>query len=123
MPTVSGPGANRSGWCGVEIAHVDRSLIGHSDADAGLHALTDALLGAIGAGDIGDHFPPSDPRWRGAPSSLFLEYARDLIAERGGRVINVDVTLICEKPKLSAFTVRRCGRGRRELLGKSRWTG
>ncbi len=68
-----GPGAEV--WlCGVRIAH-DQSLIGHSDADAGLHALTDALLGAIGEGDIGDHFPPSDPKWRGAPSSVFLSHA------------------------------------------------
>jgi len=85
--------------CGVLIAH-DRTLIGHSDADAGLHALTDALLGAIGEGDIGDHFPPSDPRWKGAASSVFLAHAADLIAARGGRVINVDVTLICERPKI-----------------------
>jgi 2-C-methyl-D-erythritol 4-phosphate cytidylyltransferase/2-C-methyl-D-erythritol 2,4-cyclodiphosphate synthase len=85
--------------CGVRIAH-DRALIGHSDADAGLHALTDALLGAIGEGDIGDHFPPSDPQWKGAASSVFLTHAADLIAARGGRVVNVDVTLICERPKI-----------------------
>jgi 2-C-methyl-D-erythritol 4-phosphate cytidylyltransferase / 2-C-methyl-D-erythritol 2,4-cyclodiphosphate synthase len=85
--------------CGVLIAH-DRALIGHSDADAGLHALTDALLGAIGEGDIGDHFPPSDPQWKGAASSVFLAHAADLIAARGGRVVNVDVTLICERPKI-----------------------
>jgi 2-C-methyl-D-erythritol 4-phosphate cytidylyltransferase/2-C-methyl-D-erythritol 2,4-cyclodiphosphate synthase len=85
--------------CGVRIPHT-RSLIGHSDADAGLHALTDALLGTIGEGDIGDHFPPSDPKWRGAPSSLFLEHAAGLVAARGGRVINIDVTLICERPKI-----------------------
>jgi 2-C-methyl-D-erythritol 4-phosphate cytidylyltransferase/2-C-methyl-D-erythritol 2,4-cyclodiphosphate synthase len=85
--------------CGVRIPH-DRSLIGHSDADAGLHALTDALLGAIGAGDIGDHFPPSDPKWRGAASSVFLEHAARLAADRGGRIVNVDVTLICERPKV-----------------------
>ncbi len=85
--------------CGVKIAH-DRALIGHSDADAGLHALTDALLGAIGEGDIGDHFPPSDPQWKGAASSAFLAHAMALVAARGGRVINVDVTLICERPKI-----------------------
>ena len=85
--------------CGIQIAH-DRSLIGHSDADAGLHALTDALLGAIGEGDIGDHFPPSDPQWKGAASSVFLAHAAELIAARGGRVVNVDVTLICERPKI-----------------------
>jgi 2-C-methyl-D-erythritol 4-phosphate cytidylyltransferase/2-C-methyl-D-erythritol 2,4-cyclodiphosphate synthase len=66
-----------------------------------LHALTDALLGAIGAGDIGDHFPPSDPRWRGAASSLFVEHARVLIEARGGRIDHVDVTLICEAPRLA----------------------
>ena len=85
--------------CGVKVP-ADRALIGHSDADAGLHALTDAVLGAIGAGDIGDHFPPSDPQWRGAPSHLFLRHAVQLAAGAGGRVINVDVTLICERPKV-----------------------
>jgi 2-C-methyl-D-erythritol 4-phosphate cytidylyltransferase/2-C-methyl-D-erythritol 2,4-cyclodiphosphate synthase len=99
----------------VPIAH-DRALIGHSDADAGLHALTDALLGAIGEGDIGDHFPPSDPRWKGAASSVFLAHAAELIAARGGRVVNVDVTLICERPKIKPH--REAMRGRlAELLG------
>ena len=70
------------------------------DADAGLHALTDALLGAIGEGDIGDHFPPTDPQWKGAPSSVFLKHAAALIAARGGSVTNIDVTLICERPKI-----------------------
>ena len=93
-----GPG--EAVWlCGVRIGH-DRALIGHSDADAGLHALTDALLGAIGEGDIGDHFPPDDPRWKGAASSAFVQHAAERIAARGGRVINVDVTLICERPKI-----------------------
>jgi 2-C-methyl-D-erythritol 4-phosphate cytidylyltransferase / 2-C-methyl-D-erythritol 2,4-cyclodiphosphate synthase len=93
-----GPGA--SVWlCGVEIAH-DHGLIGHSDADAGLHAVTDAVLGAIGAGDIGDHFPPSDPKWRGAPSDIFLRHAVCLVTARGGRIANVDVTLVCEQPKI-----------------------
>jgi len=85
--------------CGVRIEH-DQGLAGHSDADVGLHALTDAILGAIGAGDIGDHFPPSDPQWRGARSSIFLKKAADLVAEAGGRIVNVDVTLICEEPKI-----------------------
>jgi 2-C-methyl-D-erythritol 4-phosphate cytidylyltransferase / 2-C-methyl-D-erythritol 2,4-cyclodiphosphate synthase len=85
--------------CGVRIDH-DHSLIGHSDADAGLHALTDALLGAIGEGDIGDHFPPGDSQWKGARSSLFLRHAAGLIVGRGGRVLNVDVTLICERPRI-----------------------
>jgi 2-C-methyl-D-erythritol 4-phosphate cytidylyltransferase/2-C-methyl-D-erythritol 2,4-cyclodiphosphate synthase len=93
-----GPGQNVM-LCGVEIAH-DHGLVGHSDADAGLHALTDAILGAIGDGDIGDHFPPSDPQWRGAPSDLFLRHAVERVAARGGRVLNVDVTLICERPKI-----------------------
>ncbi len=93
-----GPGS--SVWlCGVEIPH-DQTLIGHSDADAGLHALTDAVLGAIGQGDIGDHFPPTDAQWKGASSDLFLEHAAKLVRERGGRLVHVDVTLICERPKV-----------------------
>jgi 2-C-methyl-D-erythritol 4-phosphate cytidylyltransferase/2-C-methyl-D-erythritol 2,4-cyclodiphosphate synthase len=85
--------------CGVRIPH-SHGLVGHSDADAGLHALTDALLGAIGEGDIGDHFPPSDPTWKGEPSSTFLHHAAKLLAERGARLVNADVTLICEHPKI-----------------------
>ena len=93
-----GPGG--SVWlCGIEVPH-DQTLIGHSDADAGLHALTDALLGAIAEGDIGDHFPPTDPKWKGASSDLFLLHAAQLVAARGGRIVNVDVTLICERPKV-----------------------
>ena len=93
-----GPGS--SVWlCGVEIAH-DQTLIGHSDADAGLHALTDALLGALGDGDIGDHFPPTDPQWKGASSDRFLIHAVERLHARGGRLVNVDVTLICERPKV-----------------------
>ncbi|HTI65941.1 MAG TPA: bifunctional 2-C-methyl-D-erythritol 4-phosphate cytidylyltransferase/2-C-methyl-D-erythritol 2,4-cyclodiphosphate synthase [Caulobacteraceae bacterium] len=93
-----GPG--QSVWlCGVEIAH-DKTLVGHSDADAGLHALTDALLGAVGEGDIGDHFPPSDPQWRGVSSDRFLRHALDLVRAKGGQVVNVDVTLICERPRI-----------------------
>ncbi len=85
--------------CGVRIAH-DRGLIGHSDADAALHAVTDALLGALGDGDIGQHFPPSDPKWKGAPSRLFVEDAVRRVAARGGRIANVDVTLLCEAPRI-----------------------
>lgn len=85
--------------CGVSLPHT-HSLLGHSDADVGLHAITDALLGAIGAGDIGDHFPPSDPQWKGAPSRVFLAHAASLLAEQNGRISNVDVTLICEAPKI-----------------------
>lgn len=88
-------------WLGGIRIPNDRGLKGHSDADVLLHALTDALLGAIGAGDIGDHFPPSDPQWRGAASSLFIEHARSLIEARGGRIDHVDVTLICEAPRLA----------------------
>jgi 2-C-methyl-D-erythritol 4-phosphate cytidylyltransferase/2-C-methyl-D-erythritol 2,4-cyclodiphosphate synthase len=86
--------------CGVRVAH-DAGLIGHSDADVGLHALTDAILGALGAGDIGSHFPPTDARWRGAESALFLRHADELVRQRGGRIAHVDVTLICERPKVA----------------------
>ncbi len=75
-------------------------LLGHSDADVGLHAVTDALLGTLGAGDIGTHFPPTDPRWAGADSALFLDHARELVKQAGGRIEHVDVTLICERPKI-----------------------
>jgi 2-C-methyl-D-erythritol 4-phosphate cytidylyltransferase/2-C-methyl-D-erythritol 2,4-cyclodiphosphate synthase len=85
--------------CGVKVAHTHR-LEGHSDADVGLHALTDAILGAIGDGDIGEHFPPSDPTWRGAASRVFLEDAARRVATLGGRITNVDVTLLCEAPKI-----------------------
>ena len=88
--------------CGVAIPH-DARLAGHSDADVGLHALTDALLGAIGAGDIGQHFPPSDPQWKGADSSLFLAHTAQLLRENGARIVNVDVTLICERPKIGPY--------------------
>lgn len=84
---------------GVRIPH-ERGLSGHSDADAPLHALTDALLGAIGDGDIGQHFPPSDAAWKGAASRLFLEDAARRIAVRGGRIANVDVTILCEAPRI-----------------------
>jgi 2-C-methyl-D-erythritol 4-phosphate cytidylyltransferase/2-C-methyl-D-erythritol 2,4-cyclodiphosphate synthase len=85
--------------CGVRVPH-SHALKGHSDADVGLHALTDALLGAIGAGDIGDHFPPSDMQWRGAESGQFLRHAAGLVAAKGGRILHLDVTLICERPKI-----------------------
>jgi 2-C-methyl-D-erythritol 4-phosphate cytidylyltransferase/2-C-methyl-D-erythritol 2,4-cyclodiphosphate synthase len=94
-------GAGDHIWlCGVKIAH-DQTLEGHSDADAGLHALTDAILGAIGAGDIGQHFPPTDAKWRGAPSCVFLEHAMTLAREAGGMLVHCDVTLICERPKIA----------------------
>ncbi len=85
--------------CGVDIVH-DRRLSGHSDADVGLHALTDALLATCGAGDIGTHFPPSDPQWKGAASRMFVEHAARLVRDKGGRIANADVTLICEEPKI-----------------------
>lgn len=85
--------------CGVKIPGA-LSLIGHSDADVALHALTDAVLGAIGAGDIGKHFPPSDATWRGAPSRIFLEKAVALVAAKGGVVAQLDLTIICEKPRI-----------------------
>jgi 2-C-methyl-D-erythritol 4-phosphate cytidylyltransferase/2-C-methyl-D-erythritol 2,4-cyclodiphosphate synthase len=85
--------------CGIRIPH-DFGLEGHSDADVGLHALTDALLGTIGAGDIGVHFPPSDERWRGADSSRFIGHAAELVASRGGEIVHVDLTVICERPKI-----------------------
>ncbi len=88
--------------CGVRVPH-GMSLAGHSDADVGLHALTDAVLGAIGAGDIGMHFPPSDPRWRGAASDQFLSHAADLVRARGGAIAAVDVTIICERPKIAPY--------------------
>jgi 2-C-methyl-D-erythritol 4-phosphate cytidylyltransferase / 2-C-methyl-D-erythritol 2,4-cyclodiphosphate synthase len=93
-------GAGDHVWlCGLKIPH-GQGLVGHSDADVGLHALTDALLGALGAGDIGMHFPPSDPAWRGAPSHRFLRHAADLVAAAGGSIAHCDVTLICERPKI-----------------------
>ena len=85
--------------CGIPIPHIAK-LKGHSDADVGMHALTDAIFGALGEGDIGDHFPPSDDRWKGARSYIFLERARDLVIEHGGRITHCDVTLMCEAPKI-----------------------
>jgi 2-C-methyl-D-erythritol 4-phosphate cytidylyltransferase/2-C-methyl-D-erythritol 2,4-cyclodiphosphate synthase len=85
--------------CGVKVAH-EKGLLGHSDADVGLHAATDALLGAIGDGDIGMHFPPSDPKWKGASSDKFLRHAAELIAAKGGEIVNLDITLICESPRV-----------------------
>lgn len=87
-------------WLGGVLIPHDKGLSGHSDADVGLHALTDALLGTIAAGDIGTHFPPSDPQWKGADSAQFLQHAATLIADKGGRIDFVDLTLICEAPKI-----------------------
>jgi 2-C-methyl-D-erythritol 4-phosphate cytidylyltransferase/2-C-methyl-D-erythritol 2,4-cyclodiphosphate synthase len=88
--------------CGVDIPH-SHTLEGHSDADVGLHALTDAILGALGEGDIGQHFPPDDPRWQGAVSAIFLKDAARRVAARGGRISNVDVTLLCEAPRIAPY--------------------
>jgi 2-C-methyl-D-erythritol 4-phosphate cytidylyltransferase/2-C-methyl-D-erythritol 2,4-cyclodiphosphate synthase len=101
--------------CGVRIPHT-QALEGHSDADVGLHALTDALLGAIGDGDIGQHFPDTDPAWRGAASHLFLADAARRVGERGGAISNVDVTILCEAPKVAPH--REAMRARiAEILG------
>jgi 2-C-methyl-D-erythritol 4-phosphate cytidylyltransferase/2-C-methyl-D-erythritol 2,4-cyclodiphosphate synthase len=104
--------------CGIKIPH-SHGLKGHSDADVGLHALTDALLGTIGAGDIGDHFPPSDPQWRGADSTIFLIHAAQLVRARGGQITNADITLVCERPKIGPHREAMCTRIS-ELLGVER---
>jgi 2-C-methyl-D-erythritol 4-phosphate cytidylyltransferase/2-C-methyl-D-erythritol 2,4-cyclodiphosphate synthase len=84
---------------GIRIPHT-RGLLGHSDADAPLHALVDAILGALADGDIGQHFPPSDPQWRGAPSDVFLRFAAERVRARGGRIAHLDLTIVCEEPKV-----------------------
>jgi len=96
-----GPG-DQVWLCGVRVPH-EQALVGHSDADVGLHALTDAILGALGAGDIGVHFPPSDPQWSGAASHLFLAHAAQLVALAGGAISNLDVTIICERPRVGPY--------------------
>jgi 2-C-methyl-D-erythritol 4-phosphate cytidylyltransferase / 2-C-methyl-D-erythritol 2,4-cyclodiphosphate synthase len=93
-----GPGDHVT-LCGVRIPH-EKGLVGHSDADAGWHALVDAILGALGEGDIGAHFPPSDPQWKGANSEVFLRRAAQLADAAGARIAHVDVTLLCERPKI-----------------------
>ena len=109
-----GPGEQVT-LCGVRIAH-DKGLIGHSDADAGWHALIDAILGALGEGDIGAHFPPSDPQWKGADSERFLRHATQLAEAAGARIRHVDVTLVCERPKIGPH--RQAMRARTaEVLG------
>ena len=85
--------------CGVKVPH-DQALMGHSDADVGMHAITDALYGALAQGDIGRHFPPSDPQWKGAASDIFLKHAVSLVRSEGYAVSNVDCTLVCEFPKI-----------------------
>ena len=90
---------------GVEIAH-DKGLLGHSDADVLLHAICDALLGAAALGDIGEHFPPSDPRWKDAPSLLFLEHARRLLEAHGYSIVNLDIVIVIERPKILPHCAR-----------------
>lgn len=85
--------------CGVKVPH-GKALLGHSDADVGMHALTDAIYGALAMGDIGRHFPPSDPQWKGAASQIFLSHAADLARAQGFTITHCDVTLICERPKI-----------------------
>lgn len=86
--------------CGVRVPH-ERGFLAHSDGDVGLHALVDAILGALADGDIGSHFPPSDPTWKGASSDRFLRYAADRVSARGGKIASLEVTLICERPKVA----------------------
>ncbi|MCR9108043.1 MAG: 2-C-methyl-D-erythritol 2,4-cyclodiphosphate synthase [Rhodobacteraceae bacterium] len=85
--------------CGIKVPH-DQSLMGHSDADVGMHAVTDAIYGALAAGDIGRHFPPSDPQWKGAASDIFLRHAVQMARDAGFVISNVDCTLVCEFPKI-----------------------
>jgi 2-C-methyl-D-erythritol 4-phosphate cytidylyltransferase/2-C-methyl-D-erythritol 2,4-cyclodiphosphate synthase len=101
--------------CGIELPY-EKTLDGHSDADVALHALTDAVLGAVGLGDIGMHFPPTDPKWRGAASHQFLRHAADLVTAMNGVIVNVDVTIICERPKISPHRVAMVAR-LAEILG------
>src|ERR1700680_3480984 len=95
--------------CGIRVPH-SRSFLAHSDGDVGLHALVDAVLGPLADGDIGSHFPPSDPQWKGAASDRFLKYAVDRVTARGGRIANLEVTLICERPKIGPLRDTMRGR-------------
>ncbi len=95
---ASKPGPVRLG--GIDIAH-GRGLAGHSDADVALHAATDALLGAVAAGDIGDHFPPSEAKWKNADSAIFLRHAAEIVERAGGRIVHIDITIVCEAPKIA----------------------
>ena len=95
--------------CGVAVPH-ELGLAGHSDADVGIHALCDAIYGALAEGDIGRHFPPSEDRWKDADSTRFLAHAAQRLAARGGRLLNADVTLICERPKIAPHAAAMVGR-------------
>ena len=101
--------------CGVKVPH-SKGMEGHSDADVALHAGTDAILGAIGAGDIGQHFPPTDPKWRGAPSDQFLQHAYSLLTAKGGTLTHLDFTIICERPKVGPHRAAMVARVA-EILG------
>ena len=90
--------------CGVRLPH-EKALLGHSDADVAMHALTDAIYGALAEGDIGRHFPPSDPQWKGAASEIFLAHAAGLARQRGYALSNADVTIICERPKIGPHAI------------------
>jgi 2-C-methyl-D-erythritol 4-phosphate cytidylyltransferase/2-C-methyl-D-erythritol 2,4-cyclodiphosphate synthase len=90
--------------CGINVPH-HKALLGHSDADVGMHALTDAIYGALAEGDIGQHFPPSDPQWKGADSQIFLKHAADLARTRGFTITSADVTLVCERPKIGPHAI------------------
>lgn len=90
--------------CGIKVPH-HKALLGHSDADVGMHALTDAIYGALAEGDIGQHFPPSDPQWKGADSQIFLKHAADLARSRGFTITSADVTLVCERPKIGPHAI------------------
>ena len=92
---------------GVRIPH-DRAFVAHSDGDVALHALCDAMFGALAMGDIGTHFPPSDPQWKGADSRLVLRRCRELVAERGWRLGNADITIVCERPKIGPHALAMC---------------
>ena len=91
--------------CGLTIPYTAQ-LKGHSDADVAMHAITDALYGALALGDIGRHFPPSDPQWKGAASAVFLKHAADLVAKHGFYISNIDCTIICEMPKIGPLAAR-----------------
>lgn len=93
------PDDNHIMICGVAVPH-PYSLEGHSDADVGLHAAVDAILGAVAKGDIGTHFPPSEAKWKGADSAIFLRHAKNILDEIDASVVNIDITIICEKPKI-----------------------
>ena len=105
----TGTAASRTTTCASRRPS-DRGLEGHSDADVGLHALTDAILGAVAEGDIGMHFPPSDPQWRDAASDVFVRHAAGLVGGKGGEIAHVDVTIICEQPRIGPHRTAMAGR-------------